>query len=541
MPSGNDILSYQGNAAMGLAQTGGLSEYGERDLTPANNALFNLAYLNLQKNKAVYDQKIKERDDGMRLMAEGAMQLTNALPQDREKLMQLYDGIKHLYFEKHGDVKSDPNVWLDLNDRLARFREATALAGSRWNTYQAGVAEAAKETDPNKKQAMLNHWQGQLQKDIYQPFDPYQQTLDWDPAIIQRPMAAITKEIGPDKSNKFHILKETRTDVGNAYRDYVNEYMYGGKGGVANNVNEFMKNFYGQNNLLHPDEVQGRVDFYNQQLQDIARKEGYDPANIDALPAYLKPIQLVRQNGQLQSTDTVWNDWFKTQLVDQYRRVQNSELDKNQMNLWELEQKNQIERTKANAAAAKDYADARLSKEKARQMAEKTDASEDNFISDTESAFSRAYDSLTKHKTNSFTIDVKALSDQDKIGLGVTDEDKRVTYNKNGTFQIGSRTVTPADYYRNSLKEYYSKKIKQEDGTIDNEKLEYNIDRAITKGLKSRGYDDPEGMNYIRGGLQAQRFNLPGTNKFFVKKGARFYDEETGKDITKYVQKNFDF
>lgn len=324
--TGNDILAYQGNVGLGLnADAGALGVYGDTDLKDANSAVFNLAYLNMQKNKAVWEQKVKDRDEGMKLIAEGKLQIANALPKDREKLMAMIEDVKKTFFDNNGDVKSDPRVWLKINDQLAKFREGSNTAASRYLSYTNGVAEASKETNPIKQKKQLEHWNGQLGKDLYQPFDPYQQTMDWDNGKVFRKM---TEKVTPVGVDGFNRVTETRTDIPKSYRDFVNAYQQGDKDELGLNVDTFLQSFYGQDGILTPDAVQAKAQEVNNRLKKIAIAEGLNPDDVNSLPDYLKPLNPRLHNGKIESNDYKWNDWFKIMLYDQYKVKKDSVYDK---------------------------------------------------------------------------------------------------------------------------------------------------------------------------------------------------------------------
>lgn len=356
--SANDILSYQGNVGLGLNDAGAdIGKYGETDLKDSNSQLFNLSYLNQQKNKAVWQQKISERDEAMKLIADEQLKINQALPKDREILLNQIKEIKDIYFKNNGDVKSDSKVWYELNDKLAKFKEGKTLAATRFVMGSQGYAEAAKEQNPYKKRKMMQHWDGELGKGLYEEVMPYQQTMDWDNGKIFRPMTEKTIEKGV---SGFNRITETRTDLENSYRDYVNAYQQGDDKELGLNVDTFLNSFYGGDGILTPDAVQEKTQEVNNRLRDIAIKEGYDPNDISKLPQYLKPMNPILLNGKIQSNGYKWDDWYKIMLYDQYKSKENSVYDKNLES--EAKTKAAIEKDKAQAKAdmirASAYADA---------------------------------------------------------------------------------------------------------------------------------------------------------------------------------------
>jgi hypothetical protein len=93
-----------------------------------NNTIFNTQYLNMQKNKAVWEQKLKDRDDAMQLVRDGRLKVDQALPQDREKLRGMIEEMKSVWKANGGDLKSNPDVWLEFNDKLGKFKDYQTIA-----------------------------------------------------------------------------------------------------------------------------------------------------------------------------------------------------------------------------------------------------------------------------------------------------------------------------------------------------------------------------------------------------------------------------
>lgn len=357
MVLGNDILGYRGDVALGL-NGDGLSSYGDTDTKDLSNSVFNLAYLNMQKNKDVWQQKIKDRDDGMKLIAEGQLRLNNALPKDREKLMGMIDQVKKVYFDNGGDVKSNPKVWLDLNDKLSKFQTANNVAISRLVSYNEGLAEAANERNPVAKKQMLEHWQKQTDKDLYQMFDPYQKTLDWDPKIVLPDLPV--NESTPYRVGDYDVTDKT-TDINKAWLQYADAYQFDDKGTTAPNVDAFYDNYFGLDGLKPHDAVAQTIELTNQKLKKIAELQGYNTENIAGLPDYLKPIQLAQDpaDGQFKPTETKQLAAFKIALALKYQHTKDiklnkdySVIDKNKMEVEKIKHENKKLDAESDASRA---------------------------------------------------------------------------------------------------------------------------------------------------------------------------------------------
>lgn len=351
MQTANDVLSYSGNVGLGL-NSDGIAQYGDTDTRELNNSIFNLAYLNMQKNKAVWEQKIKDRDEAMALVRDGRLRVDNALPEDRKRLMGMLDGLKQKWLQHGGDLKSDPNVWVDFNDGLGKFKEAATIANTRFLDYHHGMAEAAKETRPLRREKMVEHWNSQLKRDLYDQFDPYQQQMDWDPAKVFTPMTDIT---ATKRDGDFDVTS-TRTDVAKSFTDYINRYQFDDKGETAPNIDAFYDNYLGIDGAKDLVSVGQSVNATNGKLKKIATDLGFNTDKPEELPVYLRPIRLLSQDpttGKPGSADTKQVLAFKVALALGYKNVEDKKLNPNY---------SKIDKAKTDAAAnmlrARAYADA---------------------------------------------------------------------------------------------------------------------------------------------------------------------------------------
>lgn len=348
--TGSEILNYTGNAALGL-NSEGLGAYGDTDTRELNNAVFNLAYLNMQKNKAVWEQKIKDRDDAMRLVADGRLRVDNALPEDQKKLQAQIEEMKDMWKSYGGDLKSDPNVWVDFNNKLGQFKTASTIAASRFLDYNTGQAEIAKETNPIRRKKMMEHWDSELKRPMQELFRPYQQTLDWDPAVVLPDLPTISGM----KREGYYDVTTTVTDVGKAYRDYITKYQFDDKGETAVNVDAFYDNFFGVDGLKDVVSVGQSVNAVNAKLKKIATEMNLDPDKPETWPQFLQPLQLVSKDpttGRPGTTDTKQVAAFKIALAYKYQNVASQKINKDYA---------AIDKTKADIDAAKALAAQRRS------------------------------------------------------------------------------------------------------------------------------------------------------------------------------------
>ncbi len=386
MVTGNEILNYQGNVGLGL-NSDGIGSYGETDTKDLSNAVFNMAYLNLQKNKEIWNQKIKDRDEAMNLIASDRLKIDNVLPNHREELSKQIDEIKKIYYDNGGDIKSDPRLWLEINDKLSKFQSANVMAKTSLDTYTKGMTETAGETDPIKKKRMLDWWKTQSQKKATEIFDPYQKTFDWHTAVALPDMAmkesASRREGDSDVTDKITDTKQAYLEYLTAFQnndkgaDVVNKrkkkatnadgttaaeqptYTEDDLGSTVPNVQGFYDANFGLDGLSDTRTVEQRVTKQNEALMKIAQLEGYKTAtaeDLSNLPVYLKPIKMAVNpvSGKMEPLDTVPTAAFKAALVVKYQhgqdRVPNklySEIDKNKAEIGKLNSESASARAQA--------------------------------------------------------------------------------------------------------------------------------------------------------------------------------------------------
>lgn len=492
--TGNEILSYKGEAALGAGPNTMLGSSGKDEAQQMNQRFNELANLNYAKNQLIWQEKVKDRDEVMKALASDKLQINQALPGDRPKLEGMLDDIEKFLLDNNGDVKSNRDTWYKFNGKLAKFREANIYAQSRYDSYQKGLADMAEELDPVKRDSQKAHWDSEAKTDLYHPLTPWQHTLDWDNSKVAKAMQSLTTKT-PDPHSPFNSITNTRTKIKDSYLDYVNAYQVtGGKDQIGLNVNEWLKNWMGlSNDLVSPTDVMKRVGVVNARLDEVAKSEGFDPNDQDSLPVYLRRLnmkQIAEDGGKVHSGDVAWNDWFKIQLADQYKNENVSGLDEDlvkaklaqsQIGENEAQGKAALSNAGANWYRAKgyrDYMEARANE--ANQKAASTGAS------GTQSQISQVYDVIA-HK-----VDRLAYLGKDMKQLGVFTGNLPAAYkNINGvainplTGKAQAVELTP---FKTGGKEYWKVNVfDPKSGEVYKYEDVYNKNSGIG-GLLSQGY-----------------------------------------------------
>jgi hypothetical protein len=224
--------------------------------------------------------------------------------------------------------------------------------------YHNGLAEASKEKNPIRKNKMMEHWSGQLVRPLEEQFDPYQQTMDWDAAIVLPDLPTLSTKT----RDGFNDVTTTVTDVNSAYRNYITRYEFDDKQETAPNVDAFYDNFFGIDGLKDIASVGQSVNAVNNRLRKIASDMGFNPDDKASLPQYLRPLEMISNDpitGKPGTTDTKQVAAFKVALSYKYQNASNSVYNKDYAGLAKTQA--EIDKLKADEAAARALAAQRKS------------------------------------------------------------------------------------------------------------------------------------------------------------------------------------
>jgi hypothetical protein len=313
--SGNDILSYGGNAALGNSGQGSALGDGG-DSKQLNDSMFNLAYLNMQKNQFEYRRKLAERDQTREAIKNEAIKINEVLPQHRQLLLDKLAEIKKTYLKNGGDVKSDNEVWDKFNSELADFNNAAAQAKSKLVEYNTEQGLARAETNPIRREQILKNMDKQInQKDLMEDYDPYQHTLDFDPSkiFLQLPDVVLKQA----REGDYDIVQKG-TDLEKSKKMYYDQYNYEQSGDAPHHMDTFLDAFLGRDGVRPDDVVAENLNLVNAKLKKINEERGLT----DKDPNYLKPLRGVKApDGKWHVDNNTAEAVYKIALATKYNNA----------------------------------------------------------------------------------------------------------------------------------------------------------------------------------------------------------------------------
>lgn len=272
----SDLIGYTGNAGLGFGANADVPVSATKDLDVVNRTGEQLMLQNMAQNKALFDQKVQDRNKLMQAIDSGDLKVGNLLEEDtpyvKEGLNKLDEAWAAMVKKGVNDIDSQLAYKKALRDAQDRVTQAQ----SRFVGDTEQRTQAASETLPRKREAMLKNLDTWKKKGFWGEVQPYQQTQDLDIAGSILNTAANVTEQFTDPNNP--LIKGKRTVF-----DY-DKTLDSNKNNFLNDVNKR----YDQQQLLNaiqslpPDQfdetltsINNRIDEYNKQKGFTKGQQGY--------------------------------------------------------------------------------------------------------------------------------------------------------------------------------------------------------------------------------------------------------------------------
>lgn len=214
-----DLLSYQGNAGLGLGSNPNIP-------VSANPNTFdilaettrNIAQQSANQNALLFQQKVRDRDNILNMIAADQVQTGDVLPEYRKDIETAVEEQKKAFDKWRGN----PNDTKGYSEYKEAHQKALDLAKiAQLNTIQIKANRAAKSQDP-----IQSHWKNydefekrQMDKGLNGIVDPYQRLTYLNPdtmlpdllqgAFISNPIDVTKKTTVTDKAGKVATAQVT--------------------------------------------------------------------------------------------------------------------------------------------------------------------------------------------------------------------------------------------------------------------------------------------------------------------------------------------
>lgn len=194
-----NILGYRGSAGLGANADIPVTD-PNANLNVINDFAKTSMLLNAEQNAKIYQQKVKDRDTLIDLLAQGKVASGEIDDRDRKvyddteaKQIKAYDSIKGI-----NDTKGIEDYMKATND----LKNVTVHAQSKFLLKKQLQDQLAKTTLPSEQAALKKHIEEQDNKPFWGSVDPYQQHLTFDhPAMNARILEGALNTSGPSVGN----------------------------------------------------------------------------------------------------------------------------------------------------------------------------------------------------------------------------------------------------------------------------------------------------------------------------------------------------
>lgn len=330
----SSILGYQGNAALGggLPGVGTPTGLGADSLNGLNNTLENIAAQNYQTNIANWHQKIRDRDEVMKAVAENQIDVP-VLDQDRPVLEKELNDIKEAYL-KTPNLKSNPAAWADMQSKIKSFTDKKNLAKIRQVEVTKMLQDYANNPDERYRKTLGSHIDTEVGKGITHVPQPYQKLQDWSDGLFgETTQTTVDKANGKQTvvktslfspkelpgSNKpvqqnglYYKQKTVGSDLSDWDRFYSPaNFVEGENKNLPDQASAFYKFALQDKNLMSDDTLNA----INGKLDSINQQNNLTPDN----PRYLHPIAQKNADG---TWDVVQDPIYFSKAISLYKNYQ---------------------------------------------------------------------------------------------------------------------------------------------------------------------------------------------------------------------------
>lgn len=178
--TGSQILSYTGNVGLGQGASPEIPVINPNsNLNTINSTARDILLLNHENNIKLYDQKIKDRDETLKLLASGQVASGDIAPEDRPVYEKAKQATKDAFYDmiSKGGL-NNPDAVRDYQDKVTDLYNTAVHAQSRQLELSKLRQEQSSQTLPDDISAYDNHIKNQLSKPFWQPVDPFQKAFD---------------------------------------------------------------------------------------------------------------------------------------------------------------------------------------------------------------------------------------------------------------------------------------------------------------------------------------------------------------------------
>lgn len=213
------LTDYTGNANLGLGANPGIpavSPTVDRDLDVINQTARDISLMNAARNKQLFDQKIRDRDDLLKALDDGSIQMKDMLEQDDPIVHKAVGRITDAYNEMidSGGLHNLKAV-RKYKNAVQEAKSHVTQAQARFDAITKLDDAIAKETIHERKEKLKQHREQYLSQGFWGDYVPPDEFQNYDSTRIDKYYSKETEEDWlDDKKNKIGKDKYYNYGVG---------------------------------------------------------------------------------------------------------------------------------------------------------------------------------------------------------------------------------------------------------------------------------------------------------------------------------------
>jgi hypothetical protein len=336
------VTNYTGDAGLGLGGNSQIPVSSQSDLKSINDLGERIMLQNMAQNKAIYDQKLKERDQLLSQISSGDIKVGDLLEDDMPIVKKGLEDLDNAWEEMVRKGVNDLDAQKKYKSALREAQDRVTQAQGRKVFYDAESQAMAGEKVPRKQDARRGHLKNVIEGGFWKDLNPYQQTLDYDFNVI-RGYAKPQETTIADPNRPLYKGKRTFYDFADTARNAAQDFV------ENNEAREYQQGLFNSYQSMPPDEASKELQAINNRLMEYNQERGFEPGT----PEYVElKIEVDPQSGQFAIAESVPDFAAKWALANQQQYQSDVfDVDKAALDIAELDER--IRHNKATEAADK--------------------------------------------------------------------------------------------------------------------------------------------------------------------------------------------
>lgn len=308
-----NLLSYQGNAGLGLGSNPNIPAIGKEDFDNIEQAARDISLQDNQWNVLKYQQKQKDQAAFREAVDNGQISQGEILPE----YQPVFDAAKKRvtdFYQKNGDkLISDPNLYRQYQTLITDAKDVATHAQVNTNTIKRLQKQKADETIPFKQAQIQKHIDAQIngtKSDFWNQAQEYQKLHELNIADISGVSpAAIVKTVRQDPNNPLTSYDRSVVDYDQILKEKYNDFVNDTTGEKADSQSKFYQKMQDKPVL----ELGQTLNSMDAQIDRYNKARGFK----EGMPGFVSPIKRAAVGGRLLIQESIPDFTAKYALTSQ--------------------------------------------------------------------------------------------------------------------------------------------------------------------------------------------------------------------------------